>query len=166
VVILFEKIWWRLLTANIFAKHGEVGNQSLGRPVLSLFSNYKNAFKVIIAFNNLWNGHCLIWISVLCTCTYLRLDFSVMACITQTCCSVITMLEPYSIIKFVYMIINIVFLCIKWILGGVGSPPRLRVLKFSRPPPSQIPKYATAQNNNENNNIYSTRMHRKIWLKI
>jgi hypothetical protein len=121
VVILFEKIWWRLLTANIFAKHGEVGNQSLGRPVLSLFSNYKNAFKVIIAFNNLWNGHCLIWISVLCTCTYLRLDFSVMACITQTCCSVITMLEPYSIIKFVYMIINIVFLCIKWILGGVGG---------------------------------------------
>jgi hypothetical protein len=124
VVILFEKIWWRLLTANIFAKHGEVGNQLLGRPVLSLFSNYKNAFKVIIAFNNLWNGHCLIWISVLCTCTYLRLDFSVMACITQTCCSVITMLEPYSIIKFVYMIINIVFLCIKWILGGVGGKAR------------------------------------------
>lgn len=41
----------------VFAKHGGVGNQSLGHLVRTPFRNYKNALKVrvIIAFNSLQN---------------------------------------------------------------------------------------------------------------
>lgn len=48
----------------VFSKHGGVGNQLLGQLVLTPFRNYKNALKVIIAFNILFNYDCMLYASI------------------------------------------------------------------------------------------------------